>query len=127
MTLSDIEGANQIWLGGTLTAGNISFSTSGNDLLITDGVGGDQITDKNYSVQTIVFSNGTTESVFGAGNTYTLSGSTTSTGTGLNDTYIYASGTGTATISDPGGLNTLKLGAGLTAASLTFTGSGNVF
>jgi Ca2+-binding RTX toxin-like protein len=125
VTLVDSGGANELWLGGTLTAGDLSLATSGNDLLITDGVSGDQITDINYGVQTIRFSDGSTESVFTAGNTYTLSGGTTSTGSGLNDTYDFASGTGTATISDPGGQNTLSFGSGISAASLTFTGSGN--
>ncbi len=37
--------------------------------------------------------------------------------------YSFASGTGTATISDPGGLNTILLGTGLT--SVTLYGSGN--
>jgi hypothetical protein len=124
VTLNDTGGANELWLGGTLTASNISYTVSGNDLLITDGVSGDQITDLSRGVQKLRFADGSTADLFGAGSTYTLSGGTTSTGTGLNDTYAFASGTGTATISDPGGLNTLALGSGITAASLTFTDSG---
>jgi Ca2+-binding RTX toxin-like protein len=124
-TLVDTGGNNEIWMGGTVTASNITLTPSGNDLLITDGVTGDQITDQNRGVQTIRFSDGTTMSVFAVGSTYTLSGGTTSTGTALNDTYSFASGTGTATISDPGGQNTLNFGSGITAASLTYTAAGN--
>ncbi len=124
-TLSDSGGNNELWLGGTLTSSNLSFSLSGNDLIITDGVSGDQITDKNFGVQTIRFADGSTMNAFQLGSTYTLSGGTTVTGGGVSDTYSFNSGTGTATISDPGGSNTLALGSGISAASLGFTGSGN--
>ncbi len=123
VTLADGGGSNTIWLGGTATAANISLSNSGNNLLITDGTTGDQITDKNYGVQTIRFSDGTTMALNATGSTYTLAGGTTATGTGLNDSYSFASGTGTATISDPGGQNTILLGTGL--GGVTLYGSGN--
>ncbi len=123
MTLSDSGGSNTIWMGGSVTAAKITLTNSGNDLLITDGTTGDQITDKNYAVQTIRFSDGTSMALSAAGSNYTLAGGTTATGTGLNDSYSFASGTGTATISDPGGLNTILLGTGLT--SVTLYGSGN--
>jgi Ca2+-binding RTX toxin-like protein len=124
VTLNDTGGNNQLWLGSGITASDISYASSGNNLLITDDVSGDQITDINRSIQTMVFADGTTANLFAAGNTYTLSGSTTATGSALNDTYAFASGTGSATISDPGGQNTLLFGSGITSSDLTFTASG---
>ncbi len=42
-----------------------------------------------------------------------------------NDTYIFTAGGGNVTIFDYGGDDTLKLGAGLTAATVTITGASN--
>jgi Ca2+-binding RTX toxin-like protein len=124
VTLSDTGGANALWLGAGITAANLIFQTSGNDVLIYDGVNGDVITDVNRKVQTILFADGTTMSALAAGNNYTLASGTTVTGSGFNDTYSYARGTGTATLADAGGVDTISLGTSILAANLTFTSSG---
>ena len=128
VTLSDSGGANQLWLGAALTASDISYATSGNNLLITDGVSGDQITDLGYDVQTICVSPTAArrKRACGRQQLYAVGRDATATGTGLNDSYSFASGTGTATISDPGGQRYAAVSdRGITAASLTsFTGSG---
>ena len=48
LTIQDnVCGTNTIELGSGITTGDVSLAASGNDLLITDGVSGDQITIKN--------------------------------------------------------------------------------
>src|SRR5262249_15025831 len=113
-TINETGGNNTIRLGPGLTPANVTFNTSGYDLLIGDGIAGDQIRiawqDYNtaHQVQTLLYGDGTSISLTGA----------------LTDTYTYNAGGGQDTINASGGNNKLVLGAGLTPANVTFNRSG---
>ncbi len=99
VTINDAGGANTLKLGSGLTQANVTLTTSGPDLLITDGVSGDEIDIVGEfvvsagatppSVQTIVFGDGTVEhlpDIVSADNaTVTLS---------LSNTVLQADGSG---------------------------------
>ncbi|MDX8503708.1 calcium-binding protein, partial [Mesorhizobium sp. VK4C] len=71
-TINENGGADTIQLGAGLTAANVTFNVSGNDLLITYGAG-DQIRLANqyyiystsYQVETLVYGDGTSISLIG--------------------------------------------------------------
>ncbi len=124
VTINDSSTENYLLFDSSISQSSLSYSTSGSDLLITDGVTGDQITVKNHSVQTALFTTGATTSLGATGNSYTLTGGTTCTGTIYNDTYSFASGTGAVTIHDTGGLHdVLAFGSGISASALSFQSS----
>ncbi|RWM91243.1 MAG: calcium-binding protein, partial [Mesorhizobium sp.] len=167
-TINENGGADTIQLGAGVTAANVTFNVSGNDLLITYGAG-DQIRlayqyyaySTSYQVETLIYGDGTSISltgglpIFGGAGNDTLNGTrfgdTLTGGAGTdtlngddgidtlnggigndalnggsgNDTYVFNSGDGFDTISENGGTDTIQLGAGLTAANVTFNVSGN--
>src|SRR5262249_3266163 len=142
-------GADRVQLGSGLTPTNVIFRISGNDLVITDGINGDQIRIANqfsgstYQVESLVYGNGSSISlssglpiVGGAGDDVlngtsfsdTLQGgpgNDTLNGSYGDDIYVFNQGDGSDVINDIGGNDTLQLGSGLTSASVTFNVSGN--
>ena len=124
LTINEAGGQNTIVLASGLTAGSLTFTASGHDLLITDGTSGDQITIKNeltniQGVQTIEFSDSSTESLEGIALTMP-SGASTLYGTAGSDTLTATSGT--ETINGNGGNDIfVDAGGNLTAIG----GNGN--
>ncbi len=99
LIINESGGQNTIVLASGLTAGNISLTASGHDLLIKDGTVGDTITLKNQltadpGVQTIAFSGGSTEALEGIALTMPA-GTSLLYGTSGNDTLTATSGTET--------------------------------
>jgi len=141
-------------LGAGITASSLHVTESANNLIVTDGISGDQITlDKmwstnGYGVASVQFSDGTTltasqllqmEMIGTTGND-TLNGtsgadlidgkggSDSVVGAGGNDTFVFNSGYGQLTINEvykSGQTPVLELGAGITASALQATKSGN--
>ena len=94
--------------------------------IVVNGASGSAVLGTAFA-DTLVGGSGT-ETLTGSGGNDTFiagTGAETLIGGFNNDTYSYASGAGAVTIVDTGGLNTLKLGTGLTAASTTLAASAN--
>ncbi len=141
-------------LGPGITTADLHVVKSGNNLVITDGIAGDQITldgmdaSSTDGVATIDLSDGTTLSrsqllqmlFIGTSGNDTITGTTGAelidgrggddsvVGDGGNDTFVFDSGYGQLTINEvykSGQAPVLELGAGITASSLHATKSGN--
>jgi hypothetical protein len=102
--LSPTGGTNTLVLGPGLTAANVTFNVSGDDLLIGDGTAGDQIriVDQEfggraaYQVQTLVYGDGTSISLTGGLTIVGASPNETLYGTPFgNDTFIGGAGNDT--------------------------------
>ncbi|QND63166.1 hypothetical protein HB777_04005 [Mesorhizobium loti] len=127
-TIYDTSGTDTIQLGAGLTAANVTFnvSASGNDLLISDGVGGDLIKLTNqyysagYQIETLIYGDGTTISLTGGLPIVGGAGNDTLNGTGFGDTL--SAGDGADTLNGYAGNDTLTGGIGTDALN---GGSGN--
>ncbi|MFM0074602.1 calcium-binding protein [Paraburkholderia sediminicola] len=146
--------ANLLEFGAGITAASMSVQESGNNLLLTDGVNGDQIQidgmlGSTYDgVQTVQFTDGTTltrqqllhlATTGTAGNDMLWGtsgadlfdgkgGNDTVFGSGGNDTFIYHTGYGKLDIIEFGAATdttVLQLGAGISTASVTVRGNGD--
>ena len=141
VVINDVYGSDTLYLGTGLTAANVVFAVSGNNLLITDGTAGDQITIQNQylwnygyypsyvsgnlgQIEKLVFADGSSIDLT-AGLPLQLNGSGVFGGTQGNDTFVYNRGSGNVSINDKGGTDILSFGGGLTTANLTFTMTGN--
>jgi Ca2+-binding RTX toxin-like protein len=116
LVIQDSGGINTIKLGSGITTGNVTLTGSGHDLLITDGVAGDQIDitnqlSANLGITNLVFSGGTTWALEGLALTWSsgvlygtegndtltaTSGTETLSGNGGNDIFVAAGGALTA-------------------------------
>jgi Ca2+-binding RTX toxin-like protein len=141
-------------LGTGLTTAALHVTTNGTNLVLTDGVSGDQVTlDKMWStsgngVATVKLSNGTTltraqliqmemigttanDTITGTSGADLIDGkggSDSVTGAGGSDTFVFNSGYGHLTINETytsGQAPVLQLGAGITTSTLKVTKSGN--
>ncbi|MFC3321337.1 hypothetical protein [Mesorhizobium cantuariense] len=127
-TIYDTSGTDTIQLGAGLTAANVFFnvSGSGNDLLISDGVGGDlikltyQYYSAGYQIETLIYGDGTSISLTGGLPIVGGAGNDTLNGTGFGDTL--SGGDGTDTLNGYAGNDTLTGGIGTDALN---GGSGN--
>ena len=125
-------GTDTLKLASGLTSSNVSFSeTNGDDLLITDGTGGDLITIANQvanaasSVETLIYGDASSISLVNGIKITATSGTATVTGTAGNDTLIATSGT--QTLTGNGGSDTFIVSTGTQTLDGS-TGSGaNIF
>jgi YD repeat-containing protein len=149
LEINQINGVNSVLrLGAGLTAANLTFiGSSSGDLIIAAG-GGDQIQldsqlNAQYGVGLVQFADGTTlnrqqlidlataakHSLYGTSGADTFDGQGRAyyaQGNGGADTFIYNAGYGFLEINQVSGPSSvLQLGAGLTAANLTFSSDGN--
>ena len=140
--------------GAGITASSLHVTESANNLIVADGVAGDQITlDKMWSTSTggvgeVTFSNGTTLTraqliqmeMTGTTGADTLNGTSGADlidgkggndsviGSGGNDTFVFNSGYGHLQINEvytSGQTPILQLGAGITSSALKVAKSGN--
>ncbi|WP_436173901.1 calcium-binding protein, partial [Mesorhizobium sp. LjNodule214] len=141
-TVYDTGGTDTIQLGAGLTAANVIFnvSTSGNDLLISDGVSGDQIKLVNqyvgtsYQIETLIYGDGTTISltsglpiVGGTGNDTLNGGSAKEAIYGFDGNDTLNGGAGNDTLVGGAGNDTFifRSGFGLDAVADFTAGSGS--
>ncbi|TIR31044.1 MAG: calcium-binding protein, partial [Mesorhizobium sp.] len=102
-----------------------SISLTGG-LPIVGGAGNDTLNGTNFA-DTLTGAAGT-DTLNGSDGNDTLNGGAgtdTLNGGSGNDTFVFNSGDGIDTINESGGADTIQLGAGLTAANVTFNVSGN--
>ena len=140
--------------GAGITASSLHVTESANNLIVTDGVAGDQITlDKMWSTSTdgvgeVTFANGTTLTraqliqmeMTGTTGADTITGTSGADlidgkggndsviGSGGNDTFVFNSGYGHLQINEvytSGQTPILQLGAGITSSALKVAKSGN--
>ena len=153
---SYITGTDQpvLQLGTGITVSALHVTDSGNNVIVTDGISGDQITLDNMwsapgtGVAMVQFYDGTTltaaqliqlemtgttgnDTIIGTSGADLIDGkggSDSVTGGGGNDTFVFNSGYGHLTINEAyksGQVPVLKLDAGITASALRATKSGN--
>jgi len=115
--IQDGGGTNTLVLGSSLTLANITFGKSGNDLILTDGMAGDQVDlyyqeysgwPNNYKIQTIAFGDGSTLALSPALSFGSAGG--TLAGTSGNDTLL--AGQGQETLNGNGGSDTFIASTG---------------
>ncbi|NYE30611.1 Ca2+-binding RTX toxin-like protein [Rhodanobacter sp. K2T2] len=140
--------------GAGITASSLHVTESANNLIVTDGVAGDQITlDKMWSTSTdgvgeVTFANGTTltraqliqmemtgttgaDTITGTSGADVIDGkggNDSVVGSGGNDTFVFNSGYGHLQINEvytSGQTPILQLGAGITSSALKVAKSGN--
>ncbi|RWF75673.1 calcium-binding protein, partial [Mesorhizobium sp.] len=93
-TIGDSSGSDWLILGVGLTAANVTFNVSGNDLLISDGISGDQIRimyqyswgSTSSQIETLVYGDGTSISLTGGLPIVGGAGNDTLNGTNFADT-----------------------------------------
>src|SRR5262249_13493701 len=109
-TINEAGGNNTIRLGPGLTPANVTFNTSGYDLLIGDGTAGDQIRivwqyyNAAHQVQTLVYGDGTSIRLTGGLPIAGGPGDVVLNGTPFDDTLI--AGPGNQTLNGNGGNDT---------------------
>ncbi|WP_292155621.1 calcium-binding protein, partial [Mesorhizobium sp.] len=99
-TIGDSSGSDWLILGVGLTAANVTFNVSGNDLLISDGISGDQIRimyqyswgSTSSQIETLVYGDGTSISLTGGLPIVGGAGNDTLNGTNFADTLTGAAG-----------------------------------
>src|SRR5262245_15514578 len=90
--INEAGGSDTLQLGPGLTAANVTFYISGNDLLIRDGIAGDQVklsyqyNGSGYQVETLVYGDSTSFSLTGGPPIVGSSGNDTLNGTSYADT-----------------------------------------
>ncbi len=133
VVIADTGGTDTLKLGTGLTSANVVLTeaANGKDLLVTDGVTGDQITVLNqyfnplYALETLVYGNGSTLSLENAVLTATP-GTSTLTGTSGND--VLQGTAGNQTLIGNGGSDQYLGGSGTEIMkALTGTIGNNVF
>src|SRR5262249_34482185 len=148
-TINDSSATDTMRLKAGLGPDNMTFRVSGSDLLIGDGVDGDQIRIVNqlssaYQIERLAFADGTAMSLTdglsltgsagddildGTASDDTLIGGTgndTLNGGAGNDTYVFNAGDGSDVINETGwGADRVQLGSGLTPTNVIFRISGN--
>lgn len=153
---SYISGTDQpvLQLGAGIAASALHVTESSNNLILTDGVSGDQITldqmwsTSGYGVEAVQFADGSTltasqllqMAMTGTTGNDTLTGTSSAdlidgkggndsvVGNGGSDTFVFNSGYGHLTINEVysrGQTPVLELGAGISASALHATKSGN--
>ncbi len=155
MTISDTGGTDTLKLGIGMTAANLTLTenSTGTDLIILDGISGDQIdiltqiSSAGDQVEKVIYGDGTTGVLNSALTLTATTGSTTLKGTTGNDTLIAVAGTGTETLEGGSGndiysyaagdgavvinetasttTDTLKLAAGMTSSNVWIGSSNN--
>jgi Ca2+-binding RTX toxin-like protein len=146
---------NVLKLGPGISASSITVRSTGNNLILTDAIAGDQITldgtltNSAYGVQTVQFADGTTltrqqllqmemtgtagnETIWGTSGADIIDGKAGNDmvyGGGGGDTFIFNAGYGKLEISESDSSsnphNVLKLGPGISASSITVRSTGN--
>ncbi len=125
LTINAAGGTNTLQLGNGLTPAQLTYATSGNDLLITDGTNGDLIDILSHGVQTLAYAGRNIEPG-NLGATVLASPSTPNIyGTQWNDTLI--GGTGTENLNGNGGNDTFIGGSGAEIFYGGSTFSGDLF